>query len=155
MKRLLPMLIALFAIICQSTNIYSAQQARRTLGSLQSGSRVVAVGAQALADLIVGSDNVALGATAGEGLTMGSENIYLNSPAGNQAENGTIRIGEQNKQKSCYISGIYNAQSSGEGARIVVIDANGKLYSMTFDAFIKQLHGLFGQGREGVEGVKE
>jgi len=85
-----------------------------------------AVGFQALSQA-TGPSNIALGAGAGSAVTEGSNNIDIGNLGA--VEDATIRIGTNATQTACYIAGIRGA--SVTGGQTVLIDANGKLGTVT------------------------
>jgi hypothetical protein len=92
------------------------------------GNDNTAVGFEALISNTTGSRNIALGSGAGSALGTGGpgdDNIEIGNDGGG-FDAGTIRIGTQGTQGTCFIAGIAGVSESGPVAA-VTINANGQL----------------------------
>jgi hypothetical protein len=101
------------------------------LASNTTGGNNTASGYAALWQNTTGRNNIALGYLAGQNLT-GNYNIAIGND-GVAGENGTVRIGDT--QTATYIAGISGTAVVGD---TVVVDANGKLGTLTSSARFKQ-----------------
>jgi hypothetical protein len=101
---------------------------------------------------ITGYGNTFVGATAGNGNTTGSNNIFIGQNAGYKnvdtndniyigspgaKDTGAIRIGENGRQQSAYIQGIYGA-STFQGSTQVFVDIFGQLGTIKSSARFKE-----------------
>jgi len=95
------------------------------LQSITNGSSNTAVGPWSLVNITTGSSNIAIGYAAGA-VNMGdsSNNIEIGN-AGTETDNGVVRIGTVNAQKSFYVAGVTGVAISGPVP--VYINADGQL----------------------------
>jgi hypothetical protein len=73
---------------------------------------------------LAGTGNIGVGTNAGVNLVRGTNDIYIGNP-GVATEDGAIRIGDINKQRTTYIAGIFTS-SVADGA-LVQVDSEGHL----------------------------
>ena len=95
------------------------------LDELITGDNNAALGASALPVLTAGSGNIAVGRSAGLSLTSGSNNIYIGN-SGAASETGMIRIGS-GSQTAFFASAVRGVTTGLNNALPVVIDSAGQL----------------------------
>jgi hypothetical protein len=106
------------------------------LNSNTTGSNNTALGNNTLENLTTGTNNTALGEFAGQNCSgASSNNIYINNLGA--AENGTIRIGTNANQTTCFIAGIRGVTTGVADAIAVLIDSTGQLGTISSSAKVK------------------
>jgi len=114
------------------------------LGTNWTGSYNSAFGREALG-LAMGQYNVALGYQAGFNQTSGNNNIYIDN-AGVAAESSTIHIGRVGTHTATYVAGISGTAVDSGTATSVLVDASGKLGTLSSSARFKE--GIESMGEE-------
>src|SRR5262249_19131178 len=72
---------------------------------------------------LAGTGDIAVGTNAGVNLVRGSNDIYIGNP-GVAREDGVIRIGDVNNQRTTYVAGIFTSSVNGA---LVQVDSEGHL----------------------------
>jgi hypothetical protein len=73
---------------------------------------------------LAGTGDIAIGPNAGVNLVRGTNDIYIGNP-GVATEDGVIRIGDLNNQRSTYVAGIFT--SSVDAGALVQVNSEGHL----------------------------
>lgn len=73
---------------------------------------------------MAGTGDIAIGPNAGVNLVRGTNDIYIGNP-GVATEDGVIRIGDLNNQRSTYVAGIFT--SSVDAGALVQVNSEGHL----------------------------
>ena len=108
------------------------------LGSNTTGSNNTANGGGALYRNTTGSLNIAIGAAAAGNVSGGnSNNIHIGN-SGEDADNGTIRIGDSNNQSKFYVAGVRGVTTVNNNAIPVVIDSAGQLGTVSSSRRFKE-----------------
>jgi hypothetical protein len=99
------------------------------------GSHNTAIGDRALNYNTTGENNIALGQEAGYSIAIGNSNIEIGNK-GESTDNGAIRLGTQDAQKSAYVAGIFGATVTGGAA--VYVTPTGQLGTLTSSSKFKR-----------------
>jgi hypothetical protein len=110
------------ALFSDNTGQNNTANGQNALFRNATGSFNTANGFRALLNT-TGSRNIALGFNAGANLTTGDSNIDIGNPGG-ASDAGTIRIGVQGTQTRTFVAGISGSPITGTG---VVVNINGRL----------------------------
>jgi len=97
----------------------------------------VALGYQALVNIVSSTDNIAVGANAAGSLTSGSHNIHIGNPAVS-SESNTIRIGAGGTHTKFFGAGVRGVTTDLANAVGVVIDSGGQLGTVSSSARVKR-----------------
>jgi trimeric autotransporter adhesin len=141
------------ALFSNVTGIQNTAIGDLALSNNEDGAANVVIGASALTENIHGSYNTVVGDSAGNSVE-GNDNIYLGATSadGVPTESGTIRIGDPNFVFTCYVAGIAGATATNGSA--VLVDANGKLGTVTSSARFKDDIKPMGRASEALFALK-